>query len=63
MPPIPPLSGLPSGRFEDVTTPDYDFRDATNPDPYLEPYRHYIDHPFMGNVTVPGFPGFSPALT
>jgi hypothetical protein len=61
MPEIPPLSGLPSGRFEDVLTPDYDFRDATNPDPYLEPYRHYIDYPFMGDVTVPGFPGFSPA--
>lgn len=61
MPPIPSLSGLPSGRFEDVATPDYDFRDASNPDPYLEPYRHYIDKPFMGNVTVPGFPGFSPA--
>jgi hypothetical protein len=61
MPPIPPLSGLPSGRFEDVTTPDYDFRDPSNPDAYLEPYRHYIDHPFMGNVTTPGFPGFNPA--
>jgi hypothetical protein len=61
MPPIPPLSGLPTGRFEDVLTPDYDFRDAANPDPYLEPYRHYIENPFMGNVAVPGFPGFSPA--
>lgn len=61
MPAIPPLSGLPSGRFEDVTTPDYDFRDPSNPDPYLEPYRHYINNPFMGNVAVPGFPGFSPA--
>ena len=61
MPPIPPLSGLPSGRFEDVLTPDYDFRDVTNPDPYLEPYRHYIQNPFMGNVTDPLFPGFSPA--
>jgi hypothetical protein len=57
MPPIPPVSGLPSGRFEDVLTPDYDFKS----DPYLEPYKHYIDHPFMGNVTFPGFPGFSPA--
>lgn len=28
MPTIPPVSGLPSGRFEDVRTPDYDFRDA-----------------------------------
>jgi hypothetical protein len=57
MPEIPPVSGLPSGRFEDVSTPDYDFRS----DPYLEPYKHYIDNPFMGNVTFAGFPGFSPA--
>lgn len=60
MPEIPPISGLPSGRFEDVASPEYDFRT----DPYLEPYRHYIDHPFMGNVdplVIPGFPGFSPA--
>jgi hypothetical protein len=57
MPPIPPLSGLPSGRFEDVSTPGYDFLS----DPYLEPYRHYINSPFMGNVVFPGFPGFSPA--
>ena len=62
MPAIPPISGLPSGRFEDVSTPDYDFRDVSNPDPYLEPYRHYIENPFMGNVVgVPSFPGFSPA--
>ena len=62
MPTIPKLSGLPSGRFEDVTTPDYDFRDSSAPDPYLAPYKHYIDHPFMGNVAgVAGFPGFSPA--
>ncbi len=61
MPEIPPISGLPSGRFEDVRTADYDFR-AGPADPYLEPYKHYIDHPFMGNVVgVPGFPGFSPA--
>lgn len=57
MPEIPPLSGLPIGPFEDVRTPDYDFKT----DPYLEPYLHYINNPFMGNVTVPGFPGFSPA--
>lgn len=57
MPRIPPLSGLPAGRFEDVLTPDYDFKT----DPYLEPYRHYIANPFMGNVAVPGFPGFNPA--
>ena len=57
MPAIPPLSGLPLGRFEDVTTSPYDFKS----DPYLEPYKHYIDHPFMGTVTAPGFPGFNPA--
>ena len=58
MPKIPPLSGLPAGRFEDVLTPDYDFKS----DPYLEPYKHYIGNPFMGNVVgVPNFPGFSPA--
>lgn len=60
MPPIPPLSGLPSGRFEDVKTPDHHFKI----DPYLEPYKHYIDSPFMGNIPpggTPPFPGFSPA--
>ena len=51
------MSGLPSGRFEDVSTPDYDFKW----DPYLEPYKHYIDNPFKGTSRVPGFPGFSPA--
>lgn len=56
MPEIPLLSGLPSGRFEDVNTPDYDFKS----DPYLAPYKHYIDNPFMGNVGALGFPGFSP---
>lgn len=57
MPEIPRISGLPSGRFEDVSTPDYDFKS----DPYFEPYLHYINSPFMGNVTAPGFPGFNPA--
>ncbi len=58
MPKIPPISGLPSGRFEDVFSPDYDFKD----DPYLEPFKHYIENPFMGTVVgVPGFPGFNPA--
>ncbi len=59
MPAIPAVSGLPAGRFEDVGTSAYDFKD----DPYLEPYKHYIENPFRGNVppTVPGFPGFSPA--
>jgi hypothetical protein len=62
MPEIPKMSGLPSGRFEDVSSPDYDFRDPLNPDPYLAPYKHYIDNPFMGDAgSVPGFPGFSPA--
>jgi hypothetical protein len=58
MPEIPRISGLPSGRFEDVRSSEYDFKS----DPYLEPYLHYINNPFMGDVNnVPGFPGFSPA--
>lgn len=62
MPLIPPLSGLPSGRFEDVSSVDYDFRDDTKPDPYLEPYAHYISTPFKGLLqSDPNFPGFSPA--
>lgn len=59
MPEIPKISGLPSGRFEDVSTPDYDFKT----DPYLEPYNFYITNPFNGlvdPVVVPGFPGFNP---
>lgn len=54
MPEIPPINGLPFGRFKDVAA-------LNNSDPYLEPYRHYIDNPFMGNVTAAGFPGFNPA--
>jgi hypothetical protein len=57
MPEIPRVSGLPSGRFENVKTANYDFKS----DLYLEPYKHYIDHPFRGEETTPGFPGFSPA--
>lgn len=57
MPPIPPLNALAAGRFEDLNTPNYDFKT----DPYLEPYKHFIDNPFMGKVAAPGFPGFNPA--
>lgn len=60
MPEIPRLSGLPLGRFEDFSTPAYDMMDATNPDAYLAPYKHYIHQPFKGNVVQSGFPGFSP---
>jgi hypothetical protein len=56
MPEIPPSSGLPIGRFEDLSTPGYDVEE----DPYLEPYKHFINNPFMGNVSIPGFPGFNP---
>jgi hypothetical protein len=58
MPEIPAISGLPTGRFEDVNTPDYDFK---GDDEYLAPYMHYINSPFKGNVTLPSFPGFNPA--
>lgn len=64
MPEIPSVSGLPIGRFEDLASTGYDvLSDNGNgqPDPYLEPYKHYIDDPFMGEVNnVPGFPGFNP---
>jgi hypothetical protein len=64
MPEIPPVSGLPIGRFEDLASPGYDvLTDNGNgsPDPYLAPYKHYIENPFMGDVAgVPGFPGFNP---
>ena len=56
-PDIPSVSGLPIGRFEDLASPDYDFLT----DAYLAPYKHYIENPFMGDVSgVPGFPGFNP---
>ncbi len=58
MPDIPPINGLPIGRFEDILSGDYDFKT----DPYLKPYKKYIDNPFFGNVPTTGsFPGFSPA--
>ena len=63
-PEIPRVGGLPIGRFEDISHPAYDFReehDKPDGDPYLAPYKHYVDNPFMGNVTAPGFPGFHPA--
>ena len=57
MPDIPSVSGLPIGRFEDLSTPEYDFLT----DPYLAPYKHYIENPFMGDLSgVPEFPGFNP---
>jgi len=64
MPDIPPISGLPIGRFEDLASPGYDVLTDNgdgDPDPYLAPYKHYIENPFMGDVLgVPGFPGFNP---
>lgn len=57
MPEIPPINALPFGRFEDLSTSGYDVND----DPYLVPYKHFIDNPFMGNVPDGiGFPGFNP---
>ncbi|MBY5163575.1 heme-binding protein [Salsipaludibacter albus] len=71
MPEIPPVSGLPIGRFEDLSNGGHDVNspdatasgttDPAQPDPYLDPFRHYIDNPFTGNVTTAGFPGFTPA--
>jgi hypothetical protein len=50
-PTIPPVRGIVFGRFDPVGV-----------DPYLDPYKHYLDNPFKGKLSgVPGFPGFSPA--
>lgn len=65
MPAIPPASGLPVGRFEDLASPGYDVTvDNGNgsPDPYLAPYKHYIDNPFMGFLGTPGFPPIPPGF-
>ena len=57
MPDIPMINGLPLGRFEDIESGGYDFET----DPYLAPYKHYIDNPFFGtSSSAGGFPGFSP---
>jgi hypothetical protein len=70
MPEIPPVSGLPIGRFEDLASPGYDvLTDNGNgqPDPYLLPYKHFIENPYFGVLgqpggppVPPGFPGFNP---
>lgn len=46
----PAVDGLPVGVPHDLASP------------YLEPYRHFHDAPFHGNVPpgTPGFPGFDP---
>lgn len=58
-------------EYDLVVAPDIQIEDARperlrNPDPetneYLEPYKHFQDSPFFGNVApgTNGFPGFSP---
>ena len=57
MPQIAQVNGLPIGRFEDLLSGDYDFET----DPYLAPYKHFIDNPFTGTLSLSlDFPGFSP---
>ena len=53
-PPVIPanVSSLPIGVNQDV-----------NANPYLGPYKHFIDNPFKGVVTDPAFPGFLPQDT
>ncbi len=53
---IAPINALPLGRFEDLSTPGYDVFD----DDYLDPYEHFINDPFMGNITDSAFSGFNP---
>lgn len=61
---IPPVSGLPIGRFEDLASPGYDVLEDNGdgcPDPYLAPYRRFIENPFFGTAAgVKDFPGFNP---
>ncbi len=47
-PNIPEVNGLPIGAVQDINHP------------YLSPYKHFADNPFVGTVDVPGFPGFNP---
>lgn len=46
------VSSLPIGVSQDLEN-----------NPYLEPYKHFEDHPFKGEVNAPGFPGFLPTDT
>ena len=46
------VSALPIGVSSDLEN-----------NPYLEPYKHFVDQPFKGVVTDPGFPGFLPTDT
>lgn len=50
-PDIPVIKGLPIGRLG-----------AFDTDPYLAPFKHFIDNPFFGNIPLNtnGFPGFHP---
>lgn len=48
-PTIGPVDGLPVGVPQDLMN-----------DKYLKPYKDFHDHPFLGNVTLAGFPGFDP---
>lgn len=47
-PVIPVANGLPLRISQDLANP------------YLEPYKIFIDNPFKGNVNFDGFPGFGP---
>ena len=46
---IPSANGLPFGVPQDIKN-----------NPYLAPYKHFVDNPFKGVVTDAAFPGFSP---
>lgn len=53
MPDIPPISGLPIGRFEDLASPGYDVLTDNgngngNPDPYLAPLQTLYRKPVHG---------------
>ncbi|WP_371168580.1 heme-binding protein [Aliiroseovarius sp. 2305UL8-7] len=47
-PTIPAVNSLPIGATQNLNSP------------YLTPYKHFTDNPFMGVITDAGFPGFDP---
>ncbi|MFV0475225.1 MAG: heme-binding protein [Pikeienuella sp.] len=56
-PVFPDFSAEPIGPPSGVS---FDTPPACGAPDYLAPYRHFIDNPFMGANTEPGFPGFDP---
>lgn len=57
-PTIGDLDGFPEGVATDIVQA---VAGATGDRDYLRPYNHFVQTPFKGVVSAPGFPGFGPA--